>query len=376
LVSSVLNAGVPNQPQAAVATTRYPWIVNPIIDFLFVFGGLIWIMLGINYLFLGWNVPKPIVEGDGVTKFLMIMVLLGQHVFSDAHTAATYMRIYPTEESRRRFRFFCLWLPLLMLPVFLYGECGQGGAGNLVYLYLITVFWHYASQTFGISLIYCYKHNYNMERWEREIFRLFIQSMIVFVFVRMFTYREYSPRNFFGVDCPWWGPLPEWVFFLSLCAFIALSGAFAFVLLKKVIVDKQVMPIPAVLPVVTVAGIGLSSGMTSALMWLYAPPFFHGSQYIAVSMAYYLKERGLPEGAPAKAVAKLFWTAPMFRYLGLIVLAGVFIYVGIPHICEGLGVPFAVTAGVCLATFNFHHFITDAAIWRLRDPKCRRILLA
>ncbi len=371
-----MKVGLPETHSDAVSVARYPWIVNPVIDFLFVFGGLVWILLLINYVFLGWTVPGNIVNGDVTTKFLMTVVLLGQHIFADSHTAATYMRIYPTEEARRRFSFFGRILPLLCIPIFLYGEICPGGAGVLVYLYLITVFWHYASQVFGISLIYCYKNNYQLERWEREIFRLFIQVMIVFVFVRMFTFREYSPKNFFGIECPWWGPLPEWMFSAALFAFLSMSAAFAFVLIRKVITDKQLIPIPAVLPVVTVAAIGLSSGVTSALFWLYAPPFFHGSQYVAVSMAYYLKERGLPENSPPSAVAKLFWTPQMFRYLGLIVLSGVFIYVGIPHICEGFGVPFAVTAGVCLAVFNFHHFLTDAAIWKLRDPKCRKILLA
>jgi hypothetical protein len=376
LVSSVIGAGVPEAPREAVRTGPYPWIVNPVVDFLFVFGGLVWILIGINYVFLGWTIPPAFQSGDTTGKSLMLAVLLGQHLFANAHTAATYMRIYPTDEARNRFKFFCNVLPLLCVPVFFWGEFAPGGAGTLVYIYLITVYWHYASQTFGISLIYCYKHGYNMERWEREVFRLFIQSMIAFVFVRMMTYREFSPKNFFGVECPWWGGLPEWCFYVSLFVFVAMSGAFAFILVKKAIVDRKVMPLPAVLPVATVAAIGLSTGMTSALMWLYAPPFFHGSQYIAVSMAYYLKERGLPEGSPPSAVAKLFFTPLMFRYLGLIMLGGVFIYVGIPHMFESVGVPFPVTAGVCLAVFNFHHFITDAAIWRLRDPNCRRILLA
>jgi hypothetical protein len=109
---------------------------------------------------------------------------------------------------------------------------------------------------------------------------------------------------------------------------------------------------------------------------MYGPPFFHGSQYIAVSLAYFLKERGLPEGAAPGAVAKLFWKPSTFQYMGLIMLTGVFIYVGIPHFFSQLGFDFSLVAGVCLAVFNFHHFATDAAIWRLRDPKCRKILLA
>jgi len=41
-----------------------------------------------------------------------------------------------------------------------------------------------------------------------------------------------------------------------------------------------------------------------------------------------------------------------------------------------IGFPFAMMGGLVLACVNYHHFITDAAIWRLKDPRCRKILLA
>lgn len=311
-----------------------------------------------------------------MSRALLIAVLLGQHVFADSHTAATYMRIYPGEENRHKFEFFTKYLPLALVPLFFYGLIAPGGAGDLIYLYLLLVFWHYAAQSFGISLIYCYKRGYMFKPWERESYRWFIYTMNIFIFARMLTFRQYSPTNFFGVRCPFWGPLPTWIFQISQAIFAIASVVFLVVLLKKLVREKALPPYPAVLLIATVALIGFSQGTLNSLCWLYGPAFFHGSQYIAVSMAYYLKERGLPEGAAPSAVTALFWKSSTFEYIGLIVLSGVFIYVGIPHFFQQIGFDFALVAAVCLAVFNFHHFATDAAIWRLRDPHQRRILLA
>lgn len=354
----------------------YPWIVNRFVDFFFVYGGLVWIFLLVNLLVLGWNVPSNANSGTHFARALLVAVLLGQHLFADSHTAATYLRIYPGADNRQRFEFFTKYLPLALVPTFFYGLIAPGGAGDLIYLYLLLVFWHYAAQSFGISLIYCYKRGYLLKSWERETFRWFVYTMIIFIFIRMLTFREFSPHAFLGIRCPFWGPLPVWLYQVSQLVFIVVSALFSIMLVRKTLIERKLPPFPSILLIATVALIGFSQGSLNSMCWLYGPAFFHGSQYIAVSMAYYLKERGLPEGAPSTAVTALFWKSSTFEYMGLIVLSGVFIYVGIPHFFQQIGFDFASVAVVCLAVFNFHHFATDAAIWRLRDPNQRRILLA
>ncbi|PWU02139.1 MAG: hypothetical protein C5B53_02065 [Candidatus Melainabacteria bacterium] len=112
------------------------------------------------------------------------------------------------------------------------------------------------------------------------------------------------------------------------------------------------------------------------MVWFYVPVFFHGSQYLAVSLSYYLKERYLPAHAAPSEISSLIFSPAGVNYLGMVVLVGAFLYVVIPHICQSLGYDYALVAGVVLATVNYHHYITDSAIWKLRDPRCRQILLA
>jgi hypothetical protein len=365
-----------NFPQLQEQVARYPWIINRPFDFFFVCGGAVWILLAINYLCLGWKVPDSAAYGEPLPRLLMVLILIAQHITADAHNAATYMRIYGSQEDRERFHFHGKWLALSCIPIFLVGINFPGIGCAFLYIYLITTFWHYAAQTFGISLIYCLKQGYFLKSHEREIFRWFILAMSAVILVRLLTFREFAPNYFMGVNMPFWGPLPECIFYTVTAAFIALSVAFAFVIAKKFLLERKMIPYPALLGVSTIILIGFSTGTANALVWLYVPGFFHGSQYLAVCLSYYIKERNLPEHVAGSHISSLVLSPIGLKYLGTVILVGAFLYVVIPHICQSLGYNFAMVAGVVLATVNYHHYITDAAIWRLRDPRCRQILLA
>ncbi len=136
------------------------------------------------------------------------------------------------------------------------------------------------------------------------------------------------------------------------------------------------LPVPAILLISTVAALGLSRDMSNSIMWFYVPGFYHGSQYLAVCIAYYLKERGMPEGMDTWQIGRQMLRWPAFRYIGTVILTGCFFYVGIPHFFSQLGWDYMMVGGLVLGVVNYHHFITDAAIWRLRDKRCREILLA
>lgn len=377
MVSSILDRKTfTNTHPVAASNTYYPWIINQTFDFFFVFGGAVWILLALNYLYLGWTVPMSATAGEPFSRLLMVLSLIGQHISADAHNAATYMRIYGSPEDRTRFRFHGKWLALSCIPIFLLGINVPAVAGAMVYIYLIATFWHYAAQSFGISLIYCYKQGYLLNNHDRDIFRWFVLSMSAVVVLRILTYREFSPRNFFGVELPFWGPLPEWIFYSATTLFAVLSLAFCYVICKKLVIEKRMMPYPAIFCIGTIALLGFSTGVANSMVWFYVPVFFHGSQYLAVCLAYYIKERSLPEDQAASRIGSLVMSPVGLKYLGMVVLVGAFLYVVIPHICQSIGYDYSLVAGVVLATVNFHHYITDAAIWRLRDPRCRQILLA
>lgn len=341
---------------------------------MFVYGGGAMLLLLINYMYIGWKIPDSL--SNPASWWLMTIGFLSQHIFADSHNSATYMRIWGSAEDQARFKFYRTWLAYSTIPIFILGLTLPNAVGVMVYIYLITVYWHYVAQAFGIALIYCYKRGYYLTNLEKEIFRWAMFSMVGYTTIRFLTFREFSPKSWFGVDIPFWGPLPKVIFNISQFAFICMTVAFVVVLVAKYFRDGKMMPLPSLCMVATVAGLGLTRDVSNTMFWFYVPGFFHGSQYLAVCLAYYLKERGMPEGMDSWNIAKVALGAPGLKYTGLVVLSGVFFYVGIPHFFMQIGFNYAMMGGLVLFCVNFHHFITDAAIWRLKDPYCRKILLA
>ena len=343
-------------------------------DFIFVYGGGPLLLFAANALFLGWTVPHDI--SDSSQRIFLVLIFLGQHLFADSHNMATYLRIWGSDEDRQRFRFYRTALVQFSLLLFIAGLAFPAIISGLVYLYFLFVFWHYAAQTFGISLIYCYKRGYYFTNREKEIYRALILTFSTYVIVRFLTFREMSPKIWFGVPMPFWGPLPIEALRLVEVILGLLIFAFIVIVLRKLVYERRLFPFPAILLLATIFCLGFAVGSPNAMIWLYVPAFFHGSQYLAVSLSYHLKEKLLPEGMSAADIWKFVWTPAAARFVGFIVVTGGFFYVVIPTFFAQIGFNYALVAGLVLGVVNFHHFVTDAAIWRLRDPRCRKILLA
>jgi hypothetical protein len=352
-----------------------PWIINAPFDFVFVTGGAVLVFVAFNVFWFNWQVPARIT--DTASFVVLASMYLGQHLFADAHNTATYLRLWGSGADRERFKFHRTWLVWFCVGVFAFGLAVPKFVGFLVFAYLLTVFWHYAAQAFGMSLIYCYKRGYRLRPGEKLIFKSFVLSMAAFVVVRILTIDLYRPVTFFGVDLPKFKSLPYLLFEIATAAVIVLGGAFAVVLARAWLQGRGFMPWPALMVVATVGVLGLSSGQTNHLLWLYVQAFFHGSQYIAVTLSYRLKEDGLGEGVTTRQIARIAFGTRGRYLMAWAVVTGGFFYIVVPFFFGiQLGFDWALVAGLVLGCVNLHHFITDAAIWRLRDSRCREILMA
>lgn len=359
--------------QQRATRDRSPWIIGGAFDLLFVAGGLPLILIAANILSVGWQVPAPILDGVRARPGLLLAVaLIGQHLFADAHNIATYLRIWGSPEDRKRFSFHRTWLIALLVPLFIWGLWSPPATGAMVYFFLMAVFWHYVAQCYGIALIYCYKRKYVLRTFEKRVLRTLMLSLAAFTILRILTIREFSPSEWFGVALPFWGPLPKVFMFTAATLFAFSTVAFLVIVSLKVIRERKWFPLPSALLLLSVVAMGFSEGGTHALLWFYLPPFFHGTQYIAICLAYALKERGEVDRVTARAL----FTSPLAgKLFATSVVVGAFFYIAIPHVFSQLGFSYAMVAGLVLAIVNIHHFVTDAAIWRLRDARCREILL-
>ena len=247
--------------------------------------------------------------------------------------------------------------------------------GFYVYLYLIAVYWHYAAQVFGLSLIYCIKRSYPLNPLERKMYKGFFYAMAGAVIIRFLTFRELSPPVWFGVPLPFWGPLPRLLYVAVIGAFAVYSLILCIIVARKAFIERRIFPLPNVLMIGTLAWLGFSLGPANALLWLFVPSFFHGTQYMAVTIGYQVREKAYDKGISFSELKGIAFAGPAVTYFWTALITGTFFYLAVPTVLSQIGFDYAIIAGLVLAVINYHHFITDAAIWRLRDPRCRKILL-
>ncbi len=380
------NPIIPNlevKPTVEQATVKpYPWIISPAIDFIFIYGGSFWVLFLAHVLLFGWNAAnfdnlmwKPTYGiGQGIAYLFFVLGVTTPVIISNVHTAFTYMRIYANSESREQFKLYGRYLivmPPLLLAAALIWPSLQGW---IIYLHMMWVYQHYTSQTYGIALIYCYKRQYIMSVKEKKTFKRLQDSLALYLITMLLCMKEDAATEMWGVPLPF-ADLPRPIHYVAIGILVYTTLAFAAMIIMKYRRDKQWIPMPCLVMVLGVAAVGMATGYANLIVWLWGTPFLHGAQYCLVSLSYALKEKGLPEGQNSSNMAKLLLTKPALKLLALAFLGGCFIYIVIPQILSDMGWGFMAMVSVITGCVNFHHFLTDAAIWRLRDPKTRKLLI-
>lgn len=350
----------------AAAEPRSRWILNGWLDLAFVCGGLPWLLAATNAFaqHAAWA---------RVTAALSVSTVALTTVFGNPHTMATLIRIYWTAEARERFRVYARTLVVPCLALCAVGFAFEGVVPLMLLGYLVWVIQHYSSQCYGITLIYCYKRGYPLGATHKQLVRLLYQATAAVAIVRRFTWPDWGVRVFLGYAVPSWTlPMP---FLWAANALFAVTLAANVVVTVKTARDTgRTPPLPALVLTGSTLAFLLMSGWFSGLLALYVPAVFHGSQYLAVAASYHLKDGAAPPSHAGMWAALRSSTGAF--YVLLVILGGAFIYVGMPRILEEMGLKFATAMASIFAVVNFHHFLTDRAIWRLRDPRTREILLA
>lgn len=358
----------PSLDAAPAKAAPYKWILNPAVDLIFCCGGLLWAIFFAN-LFLKSNFPN-------IPDPLVLLAVAGTHFLSETHTAATLERLHQSADTRKALNTFGTVIALGCVALAIAAMFVPALPPILAKIYLIWIVQHFMAQTYGIGLIYCYKRGYIMNVWEKRIYKLCIDATIAYAIIRQFTFKEWSTGKFIGQELPFWGPLPEPFFIVADFVLKVAVVLFVGMIVNKFIRERKVFPFPAAL--LTVSGIAiflLPKALTNSL-WIYVPAFYHGSQYLVVSTSYFLKERGLPENVKTDQIGKMILAPTTLKYFCTLFVVGIFIYGGLPGLMQEFGIDYKVAFATVFCCINFHHFLIDAAIWRLRDPKLRKILIA
>jgi hypothetical protein len=219
-----------------------------------------------------------------------------------------------------------------------------------------------------------------MNDLEKRTFYWMINASIAYFIIRSCTFPEFSKLRLpFNMQVPFWGPLPIAVYDVAAVAVGGLTLAFLYNIYAKWKRDGKMFPAPGLAGIAT----GLLTYHFSLLFFhtgfaLLTIAFYHGCQYLVVTSSYYLKERGLPEGLTNAQVSKALLTGPSLRYFLTVIVVGVLLSDTLPRVLSayGIGLSMAATYTAVFAAMNFHHYFSDALIWRLKDPELRKVLIA
>lgn len=332
-----------------------PYFVNPVIDAIFVCGGLSWVIGLTMYCYM----PGQLSGGQLVAYGFFLQILV--HLFNDAHVGATWVRLYSSKESRRRFRLHAVWLALGLAALGAASLYFPEISAVLMKIYMVAVLQHYIAQAYGLSMIYCGRNNYVMTPTTRRWLKLTILTLTVWICAIQLSPQQIT---FYYVQTPYLNIVPLWAIIVLRGLFYVSLILFLSSLLVQTLESKRLPPWTFLFMLVSIF-VFMAAGVKSPLIWLIAPPLFHASQYLIVSGAYVMREQGI------EARQALFKNSIAFSVS--VVILGYFGYQLLPEVLASSG--FQASLAAVFAPMSLHHFLADRAMWKLRDPKTRLVVV-
>lgn len=291
--------------------------------------------------------------------------LLGYH-----HVVATYTRLAFDRESFREHRNLILYLPWAVAAGVL-AIALTAGLWLLVSVYLYWQWFHYARQSEGISKAYAGRSR-DKDSGDPRLARLAFYAVPV---AGILNVSARAPDQFLFLPVRTL-PVPAWLAAAALLAAAVACTAWLVQQLRAWLRGRLAAPYFAYMlshfAVFSVAYVGLAElnhGWLAVNMW-------HNAQYI-LFVWLFNNRRFNGSVDPARVFLSTISQNGRFAlYIGVCLALSTVAYLllqrfGVDSLGNALGVPAAVAAVIIYQTLNFHHYVVDALIWKLRKPTLR-----
>lgn len=299
--------------------------------------------------------------------FMPVLILdlwfLGYH-----HVIATYTRLcFDIESFRQRGFLVYGFLPAVAVLTLL--VAWQIGLWVIVSIYFYWQWWHYTRQSWGISRAYRGKdrEQFYEDGWLDQT--IFYALPVVGI-----LYRSYQATpTFIGLDL-WYIPTPGWV--------IQIAAAVAGILLAVWVLRRIMAAIEGRLAVLHTLYM-LTHFIIFAVGYIVVPDItfgwliiniWHNAQYILFVWMY--NARRFNHGVDSKARFLSYISQPNRIWLYMltcVTITGV-IYWGILRTLDWLFFAGISATIVLYQIANFHHYVVDSMIWKVRKPEIRQNL--
>ncbi len=329
---------------------------DPVFDSIFIVG------IAFVAVTVGLVVSKN--PGLFLTVLLLDLWLLGYH-----HVIATFTRLSFDISSLKENKNLLIYLPIIvaLLATIL---ILQFGIWSLATIYLYWQWYHYTRQSEGISKTYAGKatNNIGNTSFNKVVFYVVPLCGILHVSARV-------PETFLNMPIKVL-PIPEWVLFSADLITILL---FSIWFVSQLLVwRKGKLSWPYFLYVLShhavffVAYIWLSN---INFGWL-AVNIWHNTQYILFVWLYNNRRFSGSIDSKHTLLSTLSQDKRIFLYLTFCLTISTGIYFLLEYFFVGslgnyLEISMAASAMIIYQTINFHHYVVDSVIWKLRKKSVR-----
>lgn len=295
------------------------------------------------------------------TVFLLNAWLLGYH-----HVVSTFTRLTFDKASLKQHRFLLTWLPVIVLGAVIL-SCIALGAWILTTVYLYWQWWHYTRQSYGVSRIYQRKAGLSND----TLNKLVIYALPVWGILHR---SSQAPEQFLFTEVRV-VPVPSWL--------VACAGAFTILVvgwwLAQTIKDWFLGNVSIAHTLylcshLLIFGVGYLAIDNINQGWLVLT-VWHNMQYIFTVWMFNnnrFKNQVHPEHRFLSSISQ---RNRIFTYLAVCLTISTVMYSVLQFSLSWLAVITATSLPLFAIVFqaiNFHHYVVDAVIWKVRQKPVRQ----
>jgi hypothetical protein len=338
-------------------------LVSPAFDYLLIGGGLS-LLVSLVVILDPTGTVMSLFALDGATVGGYATVAYFILFSNSAHFASSTVRMYTMEGHAEAWPFLTMAFPLVIVGVLMLGMLVPGDVGpHLQALYLTWSPYHYAAQSYGLAVMYCYRSGCLLNLEDKRLLR--VVAMLPFAF--SFLVQTGGGRT----GLPWLMPFdlmgqPWWQSVVSVIEPTLTVAVFALPLWLMWRLSRSATgPMPL---------ISLLIVLSNAVWWFVLAPInafllatvFHGIQYLSVVIIFHVRDqRARPDNTHGT-----LWHVLTFYGACFVLGYGLFHVAPQAFVLLGFGVVESFL--LCGASINIHHFIVDAFIWKLGKGSANR----
>ncbi len=340
---------------AAASFQTLPWIRNAQFDLGFIVG-----LLAIACLTGAIVLAFP-------ALFWPVLVIdlwfLGYH-----HVMSTYSRICFDRKSFRENG----WLIYVLMPAVAAATMilpWQLGLWSIVTVYFYWQWFHYTRQSWGISRTYRSKDRERLyeDGWLDQA--IFYALPVTGVLSRS----NENPGTFINLEL-WALPVPDWMVALAWSATIPLLLYWVW---RRAVAWRQGRLAPVhtlyMLSHFAIFSLGYLLISDITIGWLVIN-IWHNAQYIL--FVWMFNSKRFKEGVDPEARFLSYLSQPgrLWLYLACFVVITGVVYLGILGVTQWLFMAGVSATIVIYQVLNFHHYVVDSLLWKVRKPQFRATL--